>query len=190
MLERNRDEPLAHLLQDYQPVLRHAIRQTLPAASSSDTDDIVQETSLRLLRAVRDKRPIENLRSYAYRVAVSAALDAMRRLKRRREDPLEPAGDGQEDSSRGHHERPYGARSSHPERRAAQRQTLDRINRLMAELGDNRRRAVALHIRGLTPAEIGDLLGWTETKSRNLVYRGLRELRSKLNDQGVSHDWS
>jgi DNA-directed RNA polymerase specialized sigma24 family protein len=50
----------------------------------------------------------------------------------------------------------------------------------MARLPDRRRTAVGLHLEGLTTQEIADLLGWSEPKARNLVYRGLNDVRQSL----------
>ena len=35
------------------------------------------------------------------------------------------------------------------------------------------------------PQEIADLLGWSEAKTRNLLYRGLGDLRARLTEQGI-----
>jgi DNA-directed RNA polymerase specialized sigma24 family protein len=55
-------------------------------------------------------------------------------------------------------------------------------------LPDNRRRAVGLHLEGLTSQEIADLLGWSEPKARNLVYRGLKDVREQLQAEGIDYE--
>jgi DNA-directed RNA polymerase specialized sigma24 family protein len=45
-----------------------------------------------------------------------------------------------------------------------------------------------LHLEGMTTQEIGNLLGWTEPKARNLVYRGLQDLREQLRAEGVDYE--
>jgi DNA-directed RNA polymerase specialized sigma24 family protein len=61
------------------------------------------------------------------------------------------------------------------------------INLALAQLPENRRRAVGLHLQGLTTAEIGALLGWSEPKARNLVHRGLKDLRQSLRASGIEY---
>ncbi|MGH9199086.1 MAG: hypothetical protein ACRD1T_25575, partial [Acidimicrobiia bacterium] len=39
-----------------------------------------------------------------------------------------------------------------------------------------------------TNQEIADLLGWSEPKARNLLYRGLKELRSRLRLLGIEYE--
>lgn len=174
------DQRLQSLLEEYGFLLRHAIRSTLPNMSGIDLDDVLQDTRLRLWRMLRKETPIHNPRSFVYRVAVTAALDAIRRVTRRREEPLEKAEEGTS-------ELPVRVESRLQEQ-AEQRQTLRAVRRCLGELGDNRRRAVALHLRGFKPDEIGRMLGWSESKARNLVYRGLRELRANLQREGIHYE--
>ena len=39
----------------------------------------------------------------------------------------------------------------------------------------------------MTTDEIADLMGWSEPKARNLVYRGLKDLRKALRDAGIEY---
>ena len=50
------------------------------------------------------------------------------------------------------------------------------------------RDAVGLHLEGLTTHEIADLLGWNEPKARNLVYRGLNDIRRCLKEAGIEYE--
>ena len=40
----------------------------------------------------------------------------------------------------------------------------------------------------MSSQEIADLLGWSEAKARNLVYRGLSELRKYLREEGIEYE--
>ena len=42
-----------------------------------------------------------------------------------------------------------------------------------------------LHLQGYHRDEIAGLLGWSEAKTRNLLYRGLDDLRALLVRQGI-----
>jgi RNA polymerase sigma-70 factor (ECF subfamily) len=52
-------------------------------------------------------------------------------------------------------------------------------------LAESRRAVVRMHLAGYERHEIGDLLGWTEAKTRNLLYRGLADLREILESWGI-----
>jgi DNA-directed RNA polymerase specialized sigma24 family protein len=47
---------------------------------------------------------------------------------------------------------------------------------------------VQLHLQGFGTADIGRLLDMTEATARNLVYRGLDELRERLKTEGWQHE--
>ena len=72
-----------------------------------------------------------------------------------------------------------------PEQLVADQQVSDQIATAVAQLPENRRRAVGLHLQGFTSTEIGQLLGWTEPKARNLTHRGLNDLRASLRTEGI-----
>jgi RNA polymerase sigma-70 factor (ECF subfamily) len=52
-------------------------------------------------------------------------------------------------------------------------------------LMESRRRVVRLHLLGYENAEIAGLLGWSGGKTRNLLSRGLADLRGRLRELGV-----
>ena len=42
-----------------------------------------------------------------------------------------------------------------------------------------------MHLAGYSREEIAQLMGWSEAKTRNLLYRGLAELREQLGQRGA-----
>ena len=74
-----------------------------------------------------------------------------------------------------------------PERAAERRQLLEKVEAALAKLVENRRLAVEFYLQGMTSLEIADLMDWTEAKARNLIYRGLEDLRKYLRDAGVEY---
>ena len=130
---------------------------------------------------MRSERNIADPASYLYRIAATATIDAVRRIKARRESPLSIVEDLEEGPSG---VRPVESADS-PERVAAGKEIGRRIRDALAMLPDRRRRAVGLYLQGFTSEEIGGLLGWSEPKARNLVYRGLKVLRQQLEKHGL-----
>ena len=145
--------------------------------SPADRDDLVQEVRVRLWRALEVER-IEALpASYLYRTATSAALDLIRRRRTMREDSL----DDVDPSAPG-----LAATSADPEQRAQLSDLALQIERAIETIPESRRPVVRMYLAGYGSAEIGELMGWTEAKARNLLYRGLADLRQRLEDAGVS----
>lgn len=161
------DRDLRRILDRHGRRLRRKLLHLCPRGV--DVDDLEQEVVLRLWRALRRGVEIENLPAFLHRIAATATIDALRRRGTRREEPLAAAEES------GSWE-PVATEPC-PERRARGRETRRRLRESLDALPENRRRAVALHLQGFTTREIGELLGWTEPKARNLVYRGMATLR-------------
>jgi RNA polymerase sigma-70 factor (ECF subfamily) len=139
-------------------------------------DEVFQEVRIRVWNAVGSSEKIAELpASYVYRTAESAAVDFVRRGQARRADVTEPI----ERPSTGDH---TGLHSPEP---LGDRELGDLIELALADLAVSRRGVVRMYLEGYSAGEIGELLGWTEAKARNLVYRGLADLREALGRRGV-----
>lgn len=143
----------------------------------SDVDDLVQEVRLRLWKALASGEKILSApASYIHRTAVSAALDVLRRRRARRETPVRVS-------------RPSGlamlGESPSADRMVEQIELQDSIGRAVEQLIPARRSVVKMYLAGYGREEIADLLGWTEPKTRNLLYRGLSDLRETLTEMGI-----
>ena len=176
------------LLQRYEGLLRHGIAARCPRSMGLDFDDLLQEARVRVWRVLRSEREIRDLTSYLYRIAATVAIDAVRRAKSRREDQMNlspEAFEGPEMNAV--HAHPRDPRIL-PETEAQGRQLIEMIEQTLSRFPENRRRAVKLHLQGFTTIEIGQLMKWSESKARNLVYRGLDDLRTQLRNQGVEYE--
>jgi RNA polymerase sigma-70 factor (ECF subfamily) len=171
------DARFEELLSRYGAFLRKTIARMVPGVEGIALDDVEQEARIELWRALRSEREISYPSSYIHRVAITAALRAIRRAKARRETALEEQA---ADSLL-----PNAPQLTDPERLARRQETLRKLDDALSRLPENRRLAVSLHLRGMTTTEIGEILGWSEAKSRNLVHRGLKDLRRELLAEGI-----
>jgi len=160
--------------------LNGKIARFCPRDLGLQLDEIEQEARIRLWRALQREREIDDPPSYLYRIAASATIDAVRRVRARREMSLDPAEDEDTESPQ------LVAPTPSPDRVAARAELRTKVDTALAPIAANRRRAVGLYLQGFTSTEIADLLGWSEPKARNLLYRGLRDLRRGLRCLGVT----
>lgn len=144
--------------------------------SESDVDEVFQEVRIRIWRARGTAgEQISGIpTSYLYRTAVSAALDVIRRHRRTREAELDPDEDDPAMSDR-----------VNPDSSLAASDLALQVERAIGEITESRRPVVRMYLAGYTREEIATLLGWTEAKTRNLLYRGLADLRARLAARGV-----
>ena len=170
------------ILDEYGQVLRRAIARYCPKDLGLQAADIEQEAKIRLWRALESEREIKDLSSYLYRIAATTVIDAMRKVRERREESLYFTNDNEGEEEL----RPLPvAETAAPDRQFAQKQTMHKIAAAIARLPENRRQVVTLYLQGMFSQEIADLLGWTEAKARNLLYRGLQDLRAQLKAEGI-----
>ena len=171
-------DALEHVLHRFGAMLTRAGLER--GLGPAELDDLRQEVRIRLWRALEQGERIEGIpASYVQRTAVSAALDLIRRRRARRTEPLvEPRDTG---------DKPIGpsAQVSGPDREFDRDELAESVARAVDKLADARRVVVRLYLVGYPREEIAGLLGWSEPKTRNLLYRGLADLRSRLTELGI-----
>jgi RNA polymerase sigma factor (sigma-70 family) len=179
-----RDARFHELLTRYGRLLQRTIAKNCPPGMSASLDDIEQDARIRLWKALQHEKDITHPVAYIYRVAVTATLRAIRRTRARREESISVEESGQDSVSTDIF---CTIPATSPEAAAERQEWMRKIMLCMACLAENRRVAVGLHLQGMTTQQIGDVLGWTEPKARNLVHRGLKDLRRHLRAEGIEY---
>jgi RNA polymerase sigma-70 factor (ECF subfamily) len=145
----------------------------------SGLDEVMQEVRIRLWRARGTSEQVgETNTSYVYRTASSAALDVIRRRRAHqaeRHDSID-----REDAVA-----TLTAPNPDPHATLEGSELADLVARAIDEIPPSRRPAVRMHLAGYPREEIAKLMGWTEPKTRNLLYRGLADLRERLTAEGI-----
>ena len=166
---------LESLLQRYrESVLRIGRRHGLP---DHLLDEAVQELRIRLWRAFPGSDQLAAVSpGYLYRAAVTASLMVIRRRRAKRESSVEMTPRFEETTP---------AREPRPDQAFDESELAERLMQAVDELPAARQAVVRLHLQGYHRDEIAGLLGWTEAKTRNLLYRGLDDLRALLAKRGI-----
>jgi RNA polymerase sigma-70 factor (ECF subfamily) len=143
-----------------------------------DLDEVMQDVRIRIWKAAGDAEKLETLTSsYVYRAAASAAVDILRRRRARREQSIDNKVE-----SDPHLDTP-AVESADADLMSAE--TFAAIERAVDAIPVNRRPVVRMYLKGYEREEIASLLGWSEAKTRNLLYRGLDDLRQRLTVMGI-----
>lgn len=146
--------------------------------SGGDVDEVVQDLRVRIWKAFGTSELIRRAKpAYLYRAAVSASLDIIRRRRTRRDSAV-----SLDELHSGAGADPRNV----PEERIAVSELSRAVHESLALLQESRRSVVRLHLAGYDRFEIAELLGWTEGKTRNLLYRGLEDLRQILAARGIT----
>ena len=161
---------LEELVQQYGRLIKSVVARVAGPSTPLIGQDVEQEVVLALWRQITREQDIQHPASYIYRVAVR---ETVRRLRREYGLKLEPLGETATsvDDPRGD---PY-----------ATLEIKDRAAKLHAavdDLSQDRRRAVRAHLQGFDVADIMDMYGWSYQKARNLIARGIGDLRKRLRE--------
>lgn len=166
------------ILSEHGLALRNAIGARCRSNPALNPDELLQDARLRLWNALRRKGDIHSLSSYFNRVAAAVAIDAVRRAKVRREAQFPCAQPAEAEAEAASEQAQLPDLRPSPEAVAGSTELLSLARVAFLQLPCNRRRAVGLYLEGFSSREIAARLGWREAKARNLVYRGLDQLRA------------
>ena len=146
--------------------------------SGADQDELVQEVRIRLWRSRATGELISLLgASYLYRTAVTAALVVIRRRRTKTS--------GSHESLDEHRLSLSATGVTTPDDELASRELAAEVERALETLPATRAPVVRLYLAGYSREEISELYGWSEGKTRNLLYRGLADLREGLSQRGI-----
>lgn len=144
--------------------------------ADADLDELIQSVRLRLWRTQGDGAGAETVTaSYVHQAARSAAID----IVRTRRTMIASASESIHDAVIAGSERG-------PDVQLEERESAGRIMAEVDRLAPDRRAAVKLHLAGYQREEIASMLGWSDVRTRNLVHRGMSDLRTRLTALGFS----
>ncbi len=153
--------------------------------SGDDLDEVLQDVRVRLWRAHGQSEQLATVSaSYVYRTAMSAALDLLRR-RRRSSTVSATSRDTTEDSDTAVDDLAASVEGhSNPQAALDASETSRAVLAAIERIPKSRRAVVRMYLMGHPPMEIAGLMGWTEPKTRNLLYRGLADVRAELASRG------
>jgi len=148
--------------------MRNLARNIL--GSSTDAEDAVQETFLKIQRGIASFRGQSSFVTWTFRILVNTCYDARRSRLRKKE--VAPGGEQQMDDAAPHPE-PQAA-VAHPALRMA-------LERALAALTRQQRDVFLLYeVEGFRHAEISSMLEISETASKNTLFQAKKNLRQML----------
>ncbi len=138
-----------------------------------DPEDISQEVKIKIWKILEDEKKIKNFASYIRKVINSSVIDKLRKIKREKGIYI--------------HEKYKWIseqKSNYQNRILLNDNTKKIIDGAIESLIKSRRKAVKLFLLNMTIEEIAIYLNWSKDKTRNLLYRGLSDLKKALKEKG------
>jgi RNA polymerase sigma factor (sigma-70 family) len=174
---RVREEEFKEIVDAYGHLMNLQIQQFNLLKHGLDPEDILQDVKIRIWKIIQEKRLILSPASYIKKIVSSAVIDQLRKL--RRDDDLFRYEKQKRISEEGF------SYSGEAVRKKAFKES---VGLALERLIDSRRQVVKLYLLGLTVQEIAGYLKWSQAKTRNLLYRGLADLKRTLKDMEAKHE--
>jgi RNA polymerase sigma-70 factor (ECF subfamily) len=146
--------------------------------ASEDARDLCQEAFLRAYRGLRTFKKDARFSSWLYQIALNVCRDRLRRRRGRTVVSLDELDEGGQEAA--------VLPGPSPLELAEARDISDRVARAVASLPDEQREVIVLkEYQGLTFAEIAEVLGVPLSTVKTRLYRGLVQLRQRLEHEGI-----
>ncbi|MGE0461173.1 MAG: RNA polymerase sigma factor [Vicinamibacterales bacterium] len=157
----------------YLTLIRHAVTRAASRRAAPFKQDIAQTVAVAVWRQLEREQDIAQPSSYVYKAVVRETVRALRREQGRREVSIGDAG-------------VEALRSpADPESTLEGRELGKLVDECLDALAPDRARAVRAHLAGFDVGDTMRLYGWTYQRARNLVARGMSDLRAALRRKGV-----
>jgi len=134
-----------------------------------DPEDVIQDIKIRIWKLICKERVIKNHRQYIRKIIYSSIIDQFRK-HRREEDYYRLEA----------HRHVSEMESSYNKEGFRKMAMVESVGKAVERLIETRRQVVKLYLLNLNIREIADYLGMSQDKTRNLLYRGLSDLRKLI----------
>jgi RNA polymerase sigma-70 factor (ECF subfamily) len=159
---------LTALVRDYSGLLYRVALSVL--RNPAEAEDVVQDAFLRVLQRRHSLAAVIDLRPWLVRIAWNLALDRVRRTRPSQLDDLFAAGLVSADLP--------------ADQALVEAGQIRQVLRAMERLPRKERQALLLSaMEELSTAEIGDILGRSESSVRSLLFRARAHLRQRLEER-------
>jgi RNA polymerase sigma factor (sigma-70 family) len=152
---------------------QHAARMKSMArnllGTTSDAEDAVQETFLKIQRSISSFRGQSSFATWSFRILINTCYDA-RRSRMRKKEVSQDEPEGAESAPRPEPRAP----GSHPSLRLALERAVGQLTRQQREV------FLMYEVEGLRHSEIAAVLEISETASKNTLFQAKKNLRQML----------
>ena len=176
-MKKDRSQELKRIIEKYSWFIESQILQFNPQKNGIDPDDISQEVKIKLWNVLTDEKKIYSYSSYIKKIVNSCVIDQIR--KSRREEGV---------ISNEKRKRISDRLSFYKRHNYSEDQLKNMVGEAVESLMLSRRRVVKLFLLNMTLEEIAIFLNWSEAKTRNLLYRGLDDLKKILRAKGIDYE--
>ena len=170
------DRDLEALLARFTNFIRAHIQKFEVQRFGIDPDDIVQEVRIKIWKLIKNEKNVVNYASYIKKIVDSVVIDQLRLL--RKDEQLYRMEKQKQVAEQLNGYRPEVLRNT---------LLKEAVGKAVESLIDSRRNVVKLYLFDLSIEEISRFYGWSLHKTRNLLYRGLADLKRSLKKADIGN---
>lgn len=171
-----REEEFERILEKFANSIRAQVLSADPGKMGIDPEDMLQEIRVRLWKRLGREKKVAHLPSYIKKVVSSVLIDEIRKARIQKE------------VVRRAEEEKLGARLSEAEKPRPKEPLSQVLEEAVESLMESRRLVMKLFLLGLTNEEIATILNWSPDKTRNLLYRGLADIKKNIKKGAEGED--
>ena len=180
-MSKNKDkakiEKFKSIVEQFSLFIRINIQKYEPQRKGIDPDDILQDVKIKIWNILTDEKKIDNYASYIRKIVNSSVIDHLRRI--RREERILSSEIQRKIAER---------RGTYKKERIDEKNYKNILGQSVDSLLDSRRKVVKLYLLNMTLEEISEFFKWSPHKTRNLLYRGLNDLKKILQEKGIEYE--
>lgn len=165
------------IIDQFSKFIRIHIQKFTLQRKGIDPDDILQEVQIKIWNVLTSEKKIDNYASYIKKIVNSSVIDHLRRI--RREERVFSSEKQRKIAER---------RSAYNKERIDVEECKNILGQAVDSLLDSRRKVVKLYLLNMTLEEITEFFSWSPHKTRNLLYRGLNDLKKILHEKGIEYE--
>jgi RNA polymerase sigma factor (sigma-70 family) len=167
----DKEKEFEKIIHKFASFIRIHLLKFYPYRYGLDVDDLVQEIKIKIWKILKNEKKITNMSSYIKKIIDSTVIDHIRRIKR--EDNI---------FSVESEKRASELKSKYIDNTIQDNELKEFISRAVDSLIETRKRAVKLFLLNMSIEEIAQYYNWSKDKTRNLLYRGLADLKVRLKE--------
>jgi RNA polymerase sigma-70 factor (ECF subfamily) len=173
----NKEKEFRDIIDNFAQFIRIQVHKYNLYKYGLDPEDIMQDVKIRIWKLLRDEKIISNYASYIKKIVNSSVIDQLRKCRR-------------EESLFKHEKRMRIAEMElvYSKEAIRNKNQEEIVGKAVEMLINSRRQVIKLYLLNLSIQEIAGYLNWSQDKTRNLLYRGLADLKDLLKDMDAKHE--
>lgn len=175
--DNNKLKDFENLLRKFNGFIKEGILKYNLQKNGLDPDDIFQDVRIKLWKIILNGKQIYNYPSYINKIIRTSVIDHLRKLKRH-----------ENIFSMEKQKKIHEHKCMYFQKKSSKKELSFIVGKAVDSLLLNRKKVVKLFLLNMSIEEIAIIFRWSKDKTRNLLYRGLSDLKKKLKDKGIYYE--